>query len=99
MPAIEILRRAWQRHFECTPNGRPPAGGVRLRPDRELTRAAEALESPYETEARFRTKRGTQWTGYMVHFSETCDPDDVHLITHVETTPATVHEAMRSEAI
>ena len=35
----------------------------------------------------------------MVHFSETCDPEDVHLITHVETTPATVHEAMRSEAI
>ena len=35
----------------------------------------------------------------MVHFSETCDPEDVHLITHVETTPATVHEAMRSEDI
>ena len=35
----------------------------------------------------------------MVHFSETCDPDDVDLITHVVTTPATVHEAMRSEAI
>ncbi len=99
LPAIEILRRIWQRHFECTPDGKPPAGGVRLRPDRELARAAEALESPYETEAHFRTKRSTNWTGYMVHFSETCDPDDVHLITHVETTPASVHEAMRSEAI
>jgi transposase len=31
--------------------------------------------------------------------SETCDPDEVHLITHVETTPATVHEAMRTAAI
>ena len=99
LSAIEVLRHVWQRHFECTPDGKPPAGGVRLRPDRELARAAEALESPYETEARFRTKSGTQWTGYMVHFSETCDPEDVHLITNVETTPATVHEAMRSEAI
>lgn len=99
LPAIEILRRVWQRHFECTPDGKPPAGGVRLRPDRELARAAEALESPYETEARFRTKRSTSWTGYMVHLSETCDPDEVHLITHVDTTPATVHEAMRAEEI
>lgn len=29
----------------------------------------------------------------------TCDPEEVHLITHVDTTPATVHEAMRSEEI
>jgi transposase len=99
LPAIEILRRVWQRHFECTLDGKLPAGGVRLRADRELARAAEALESPYETEARFRTKRSTSWTGYMVHFSETCDPEDVHLITHVETTPASVHEAMRTAEI
>lgn len=99
LPAIEILRRVWQRHFECTPDGKPPAGRVRLRADRELARAAEALESPYETEARFQTKRSTRWAGYMVHFSETCDPEEVHLITHVDTTPATVHEAMRSEEI
>jgi hypothetical protein len=44
LPAIEVLRRVWQRHFECTPDGKPPAGGVRLRADRELARAAEALE-------------------------------------------------------
>ncbi len=99
LPSIEVLRQVWKRHFECTPDGKPPAGKVRLRPDRELPRAAEAVESPYETEARFRTKRSTRWTGYMVHLSETCDPDEVHLITHVETTPATAHEAMRSEAI
>ena len=49
LPAIEILRRVWQRHFECTPDGKPPAGGVHLRADRELARAAEPLESPYET--------------------------------------------------
>jgi hypothetical protein len=34
-----------------------------------------------------------------VHLSETCEPDAVHLITHVETTPATVHESQKTEAI
>jgi transposase len=29
----------------------------------------------------------------MVHVSETCDPTAPHLLTHVHTTPATVHEA------
>jgi transposase len=35
----------------------------------------------------------------MVHISETCDEDSVHLITHVHTTPADVHEAMCTESI
>jgi transposase len=35
----------------------------------------------------------------MVHISETCDEDRVHLITHVHTTPADVHEAMCTESI
>jgi transposase len=39
------------------------------------------------------------WTGYLVHVSETCDEDDVHLITHVHTTTADVHEAMCTETI
>src|SRR5258708_16673575 len=30
------------------------------------------------------------WIGYKVHFTETCDEDSVHLITHVETTHAAV---------
>lgn len=42
----------------------------------------------------YRRKRGGfVWTGYMVHVSETCGTEDVHLLTHVYTTPATVHEA------
>ncbi len=35
----------------------------------------------------------------VVEFSEACDDDQCHLITHVETTDATVHEAQRAEAI
>jgi transposase len=98
LPAIEALRLVWARHYQRTPDG-SPGGGVRLREERELPRAAEGLESPYELDARFRSKRGSNWTGYMVHLSETCEPDEVRLITHVDTTPATVHEAMRTAAI
>jgi len=35
----------------------------------------------------------------MVHVSETCESDEPHLLTHVHTTQASVHEAMCTEPI
>jgi transposase len=98
LPSLEALRRTWQRHYErtaCAPAspGASPASQVRFKASRELPPAAEGIESPYDVEARYRHKRDTQWTGYMVHISETCEPTMPHLLTHVHTTPATVHEA------
>jgi transposase len=98
LPSVEALRRTWQRHYERTARapaspGEPPAHGVRLKASRELPPAAEGIESPDDVEARYRHTRDTQWTGYMVHVSETCDPTAPHLLTHVHTTPATGHEA------
>jgi hypothetical protein len=72
---------------------------VRFKASRELPPAAEGVESPYDVEARYRHKRDTPWTGYMVHVSETCEPTAPHLLTHVHTTPATVHEAQCTEPI
>jgi transposase len=97
-PMIATLRQTWQRHYdrstgEVPPHGHPAVSSVRFKPNRELPPAAEGLESPYDPEARYRQKRDTQWTGYMVHVSETCEPTTPHLLTHVHTTPATVHEA------
>jgi transposase len=98
LPSLEALRRTWQRHYErtaCAPAspGASPASQVRFKASRELPPAAEGIESPYDVETRYRHKRDTQWTGYMVHISETCEPTMPHLLTHVHTTPATVHEA------
>ncbi len=98
LPRIDALRRTWQRHYERTARapaspGTSPAYRVRFKASRELPPAAEGIESPYDVEARYRHKRDTQWTGYMVHVSETCEPTTPHLLTHVHTTPATVHEA------
>lgn len=91
--AVEILRAAWTRHYERA------GDQVRWKPDAELPKAAEGLESPYDPEARYRTKRDTHWTGYMVHLTETCDEGEVHLISHVVTTDASVHEVRSTAAI
>jgi transposase len=104
LPRLEALRRTWQRHYERTARapaspGEPPEYDVRFKASRELPPAAEGIESPYDVEARYRHKRDTQWTGYMVHVSETCEPTAPHLLTHVHTTPATVHEAQCTEPI
>lgn len=40
-------------------------------------------------EARFSKKHKTEWTGYKVHLSESCDEELPHLIVNVETTIAT----------
>ena len=93
LPRLEALRRTWQRHYERAGVGGDPTRRVRFKTNRELPPAAEGIESPYDVEARYRHKRDTQWTGYMVHVSETCDPTAPHLLTHVHTTPATGHEA------
>jgi transposase len=98
LPSITTLRRTWQRHYErgerpgSAPGG-PPLLRVRFKANHDLPRAAEGVESPYDTDARYRHKRDTQWTGSMVHVSDTCEPTAPHLLTHVHTTTAAVHEA------
>jgi transposase len=80
-------------------DGAAPGGGARLRAKEDPPPEAEPVESPYDPEARFRTRSGTSWTGYVVHLSESCEDDAVHLITHALTTVATVHEARCTAAI
>ena len=104
LPSIDALRRTWQRHYdrpgdEALAPGEGAQRRVRFKTNRELPPATEGIESPYDTEARYRHKRDTQWTGYMVHVSETCEPTAPHLLTHVHTTPATVHEAQCTDPI
>lgn len=55
----------------------------------------QRVVSPSDPEARSSRKRDRVWLGYKVHLTETCDqhPDCPHLITHVETTVATLQES------
>ena len=101
LPVIGTLRRVWARHFERVGGGQDGSGqdgGARLRPVRGRG-PGDRVESPYDTEARFRTKASTTWTGYAVHFTETCDPGAPRLIVHADTTPANIHDALRTAPI
>jgi transposase len=82
VPAVEVLRRVWLSQFYLDD------GRVRLRKAGDLPPAGRRIDSPYDPEATFGNKRSTTWTGYKVHLTETCEDDQLHLITNVETTPA-----------
>jgi len=99
LPSLDTLRRTWHHHYErrtgaTTSAGHPATPRVRFKTQQELPRAAEEIQSPYDPEARYHHKRTTSWVGYTVHVSETCEPTMPHLLTHVHTTTAAVHEAM-----
>jgi transposase len=54
---------------------------------------------PYDPEAHFSDKRSMTWAGYKVHFTETCDPDTVHLIVHTETCHSMVPDVASTAEI
>ena len=79
----ETLRRVWAEQFVTVDNQ------LVWRDPKTLPSPADLVASPYDTDARYRTKRHTDWVGYKVHLTETCDADKPHLIVNVATTPAT----------
>jgi len=93
LPMIEALRLVWERHYERKEKK------VRFKSKKELANAPPGAESPYDPEARYRHRGKTKWVGYIGHVTETCDDDTPHLITHVVTTTANLHEVNSTEAI
>jgi transposase len=91
--AVGILRQVWIQQF-CVQEGQ-----VKLRSTKDLPPNKQLIMSPYDVDARSRVKRGTQWTGYAVHLTETCDAKRPNLITHVETTPATTGDVEMTDTI
>ncbi len=70
LPAVVVLRRVWARHFERDESGAdgkvPPK--IQLRPVKGRG-PGDRIESPYDVDARYRSKSGMSWTGYMVHLA------------------------------
>ena len=86
LKAVEILRQVWlQQYYAPTPK-------IQLRSEKDGPPSAIRIRSPYEIEARNSTKRSTNWTGYKVHLTETCEENLPHVITQVKTTPATTQD-------
>ena len=86
VPAVQILRCVWIQQFNRSDQV------VTWRAAEDLPPASLLISSPHDVEARYSRKRSTEWTGYKVHVTETCDSDTPHLITDVETTPATTSD-------
>ena len=85
LPTVQVLRQVWAAQYVAED------GRMRLGSAAELPPSAEQVCSPYDPEARYSNKRDVTWVGYKVQVTETCDPacEGPHVITNVETTPAT----------
>lgn len=96
VPAVEVLRRVWVQNFHRVNDGsdppapdRPPA--LRWRTGAEgFPPSTLMVASPSDLDVHYAKKRATTWIGYKVHLTETCEPGQPHLVTHVETTTAPV---------
>jgi transposase len=86
LPAVEVLRQVWLQQYYA------PTDTLQLRNEKDGPPGAVRIRSPYDEDARNSTKRTTNWTGYKVHLTESCDEDSPHIITHVETTAATTQD-------
>ena len=83
LPAVDVMLRVWRQQYYLE------MGQLQWRTDKNLPPFKLLIVSPDDIEARNRTKRETNWSGYAVHLTETCQPDTLNLITNVVTTPAT----------
>lgn len=85
IPAVRILHKVWLQNYTWKTEDQ-----LRWRQPEELPPATIAIYSPFDEEARFSTKRQTNWVGYKLHFSETCDEQLPRIITDVKTTLAPI---------
>jgi hypothetical protein len=85
IPAVEALRQVWLQQYDAPEDD----GATHWRKGDDVPPASRMINSPHDVEARYTYKRSSSWIGYKVQVTETCDPALPHLITHVETTPAT----------
>ena len=84
LASVQEVGIVWQQHYV------QQEGRVRLRNKDDVPPNAERHDSPYDPEVRYSTKRDLHWIGYKVHVTETCEDEQPHVITHVQTTYAPV---------
>jgi transposase len=101
--AVQTLRAVWLQNYAWTADGT-----LRWRQNKERPPGALLIQSPYDLQVRYGKKRSTTWVGYKVHPTESHDDELPHLITHVETTPATtadcqvtpdIHQALQQKEL
>ncbi len=93
VPAVQTLRHVWVQQYQLV------EGSVQWRAADNIPPASIFISSPYDRDAHYAKKGTTQWVGYKVHLTETCDADLPRLITHVETTPGPTADGEMTPAI
>jgi len=83
LPQVKTLRLMWLQQYVQIEET------LRWRERKEMPPAARLIESPFDLEARYASKRDREWVGYKVHLTETCNDNTPNLITHVLTVNAT----------
>jgi transposase len=93
LPALETLRQVWIQNFVMTDDQ------IGWRENDNTPPTGRYINSPYDTEARYATKRQIYWIGYKIHLTESYGEDQPNLITNVETTNAAVSDDAVTERI
>ena len=57
IPAVQLLRRVWAEQYVEV------EGTIRWREAKDMPSPAELIASPYDSEARYSTKRAVEWIG------------------------------------
>lgn len=93
LPAVKLLEEIWGNQYRCE------EGDLLFREAKEIPRAGERLDSPYDPDARYGNKRSKRWSGYKLHLTETCDDGLPRIVTRVETTPAHVSDVSQTQKV
>jgi len=93
VPAVNTVRHVWIQNYTRNADQLHGRTGDAIPP------AAQFVSSPYDHDAQYARKYTTQWVGYKVHITETCDDDLPHVITHIETTAGPVADGAATPMI
>ena len=93
--SVEVLRQVWVQQYYLEDG----QSYWRQKDDYGFPTSGKMIASPDDLDARYSSKYGVGWTGYKLHVTETCDPEEPRLITQVTTTDATVPDSNMTEAI
>lgn len=103
VPAVQTLRRVWVQNFYR--EGEHLGWRTEIQ---GIPASADFISSPYDLDAHYARKRSTQWVGYKIHVTETCEEDLPCLITEVESTsgpvadgaaPPTIHARLKDKGL
>jgi transposase len=92
---VEVLRQVWVQQYYLAEG----QSYWRKKDEQGFPISGAVIASPDDLDARYSSKCGVGWTGYKLHVTETCDPEESRLITQVKTTEATVPDSNMADAI